>query len=195
MFKFKTVGPVFYDDTSHNTNTSIFQRDVSTRKDTNAAVEKNLNALERILRELDVHCDVRSPEVIAKLYNLTTTDSSQSEDFARRSVASPSMRRHGSTTSGGRTHRRHTSARSKRAAFDHFTASLYLYKLYGTTPLKDDVGPDETDTESKEEENFEEGLGGSDGSSGSSGKTHSDPSLEDGETPQKRQKIIGAQRG
>lgn len=34
-------------------------------------VERNLNALERILRELEVGCDVRQPETIAKLYNLT----------------------------------------------------------------------------------------------------------------------------
>ncbi len=35
------------------------------------AVEKNLNALEKILDELNVHCDVRSPDAIARLYNLT----------------------------------------------------------------------------------------------------------------------------
>ena len=38
-----------------------------------AAVEKNLGALERLLRELDVDCDVRSPATIARLVNITHT--------------------------------------------------------------------------------------------------------------------------
>lgn len=148
-------------------------------------MEKNLNALERILRELDVRCDVRSPGVIAKLYNLTATGTNEEEDFPRRSVSSPSMRRRSAADRG-----HHQSVREKRATFDHFTASLYLYKLYGTTPLKDDILPEEADAESDSKE-----APGSEGpaadSSSRSRSSRFEPRAEDGETPQKRQKIIG----
>ncbi|MCP9265351.1 hypothetical protein DINM_020626 [Dirofilaria immitis] len=60
-------------------------RQSKTRLSAEETMERNVEALERILSELNIECDVRSPSVISRLQNLTSTES-------RRTVISPSIR-------------------------------------------------------------------------------------------------------
>ncbi|OZC10656.1 hypothetical protein X798_02405 [Onchocerca flexuosa] len=62
-----------------------YERESKTRLSVEETVERNVEALERILSELNIECDVRSPSVISRLQNLTSTES-------RRTVISPSIR-------------------------------------------------------------------------------------------------------
>ncbi|VDM37365.1 unnamed protein product [Toxocara canis] len=62
-----------------------FQRQMKSRASSEETVERNVEALERILAELNLRCDVRSPTVIARLQNLTSGE-------PRRSIVSPSIR-------------------------------------------------------------------------------------------------------
>ncbi|KAK6111630.1 hypothetical protein QQG55_44425 [Brugia pahangi] len=62
-----------------------YERQSKTRLSVEETMERNVEALERILSELNIECDVRSPSVISRLQNLTSTES-------RRTVISPSIR-------------------------------------------------------------------------------------------------------
>ncbi|KAI6188072.1 hypothetical protein M3Y98_00314200 [Aphelenchoides besseyi] len=62
-----------------------FQRQVKSQKSNKQAVQRNVEALERILAELNLRCDVRSPDVISRLGNLTFAE-------PRRTISSPSLR-------------------------------------------------------------------------------------------------------
>ncbi|CEF71250.1 Hypothetical protein SRAE_X000057700 [Strongyloides ratti] len=60
-------------------------RKQSSHMNSEQTVKRNIEALERILMELDLKCDIRQPEVIAKLKNLSI-------HTPRRTVSSPSLR-------------------------------------------------------------------------------------------------------
>uniref|UniRef100_A0AC35U7X8 Spaetzle domain-containing protein n=1 Tax=Rhabditophanes sp. KR3021 TaxID=114890 RepID=A0AC35U7X8_9BILA len=62
-----------------------YERRKSSHPNSEQTVMRNVEALEKILLELDLKCDVRQPEVISKLQNLTIHP-------PRRSVASPTIR-------------------------------------------------------------------------------------------------------
>ncbi|KHN76070.1 hypothetical protein Tcan_14123 [Toxocara canis] len=62
-----------------------YERQMKSRASSEETVERNVEALERILAELNLRCDVRSPTVIARLQNLTSGE-------PRRSIVSPSIR-------------------------------------------------------------------------------------------------------
>ncbi|KAL3983257.1 hypothetical protein ACH3XW_50440 [Acanthocheilonema viteae] len=62
-----------------------YERQSKTRPSVEETMERNVEALEQILSELNIECDVRSPSVISRLKNLTSTES-------RRTVISPSIR-------------------------------------------------------------------------------------------------------
>jgi hypothetical protein len=48
-----------------------YERHIKTQKSNKAAVQRNVEALERILTELNLNCDVHAPEVLSRLSNLT----------------------------------------------------------------------------------------------------------------------------
>lgn len=48
------------------------QRQMKSRTSSAETVERNVEALERILAELNLQCDVRSPAVISRIQNLTS---------------------------------------------------------------------------------------------------------------------------
>lgn len=50
----------------------MLQRQSKTRPSVEETMERNVEALERILSELNIECDVRSPSVISRLQNLTS---------------------------------------------------------------------------------------------------------------------------
>ncbi|CAD5221092.1 unnamed protein product [Bursaphelenchus xylophilus] len=62
-----------------------YERQVRAQTSNQQAVERNVLALERILSELNLKCQVRSPEVLSKISNLTIFE-------PRRTVMSPSLR-------------------------------------------------------------------------------------------------------
>ncbi|KAI6235497.1 hypothetical protein M3Y95_00057800 [Aphelenchoides besseyi] len=62
-----------------------YERQVKSQKSNKQAVQRNVEALERILAELNLRCDVRSPDVISRLGNLTFAE-------PRRTISSPSLR-------------------------------------------------------------------------------------------------------
>lgn len=62
-----------------------YERQMKSRTSSAETVERNVEALERILAELNLQCDVRSPAVISRIQNLTSGE-------PRRSVVSPSIR-------------------------------------------------------------------------------------------------------
>lgn len=49
-----------------------YERQSKTRLSVEETMERNVEALERILSELNIECDVRSPSVISRLQNLTS---------------------------------------------------------------------------------------------------------------------------
>ncbi|VDN00752.1 unnamed protein product [Thelazia callipaeda] len=62
-----------------------YERQSKIRPSAEETTERNVEALERILSELNVKCDLRSPSVISRLQNLTSIES-------RRTIISPSIR-------------------------------------------------------------------------------------------------------
>ncbi|CAD5214850.1 unnamed protein product [Bursaphelenchus okinawaensis] len=62
-----------------------YDRQAKAQTSNQQAVERNILALERILSELNLKCQVRSPEVLSKISNLTVFE-------PRRTVVSPSLR-------------------------------------------------------------------------------------------------------
>ncbi|KAI6177198.1 hypothetical protein M3Y97_00881000 [Aphelenchoides bicaudatus] len=62
-----------------------YERQIKSHKSSKQAVQRNAEALERILAELNLHCDVRTPDVLSRLSNLTLSE-------PRRTVMSPSIR-------------------------------------------------------------------------------------------------------
>uniref|UniRef100_A0AC35GSM5 Spaetzle domain-containing protein n=1 Tax=Panagrolaimus sp. PS1159 TaxID=55785 RepID=A0AC35GSM5_9BILA len=62
-----------------------YEKQTKSKKSSNQAVERNVEALERLLAELNLQCNVRNPAVLSKLQNLTITE-------PRRTVMSPSIR-------------------------------------------------------------------------------------------------------
>lgn len=62
-----------------------YEKQLKTRPSSEETTERNVEALERIFEELDLHCDVRSPSVVSRLRNLTSSE-------PRRTVVSPSIR-------------------------------------------------------------------------------------------------------
>uniref|UniRef100_A0A183CCF7 Spaetzle domain-containing protein n=1 Tax=Globodera pallida TaxID=36090 RepID=A0A183CCF7_GLOPA len=67
------------------TITDQYERQSKPPKSNDQAVKRNVEALERLLSELNLRCDVRSPEVLSRLGNLTMNES-------KRSIISPSLR-------------------------------------------------------------------------------------------------------
>ncbi|KAL3101930.1 hypothetical protein niasHS_003339 [Heterodera schachtii] len=67
------------------TITDQYERQSKAPKSSDQAVKRNVEALERLLSELNLRCDVRSPEVLSRLSNLTMNES-------KRSIISPSLR-------------------------------------------------------------------------------------------------------
>lgn len=77
------------------------QKQTKTKKSSNQAVERNVEALERLLAELNLQCNVRDPVVLSKLQNLTmfvvksllsTLNQTFYSTEPRRTVMSPSIR-------------------------------------------------------------------------------------------------------
>ncbi|KAL3983256.1 hypothetical protein ACH3XW_50440 [Acanthocheilonema viteae] len=66
-----------------------YERQSKTRPSVEETMERNVEALEQILSELNIECDVRSPSVISRLKNLT---SNVYRTESRRTVISPSIR-------------------------------------------------------------------------------------------------------
>ncbi|VDK47041.1 unnamed protein product [Anisakis simplex] len=62
-----------------------YERQMKSHASSEETVERNIEALERILAELNLQCDVRSPSVISRIQNITLGE-------PRRSVVSPSIR-------------------------------------------------------------------------------------------------------
>uniref|UniRef100_A0AC34Q605 Spaetzle domain-containing protein n=1 Tax=Panagrolaimus sp. JU765 TaxID=591449 RepID=A0AC34Q605_9BILA len=62
-----------------------YEKQSQSKKNSEQAVERNAEALERLFSELGLHCNVRSPAVLSKLHNLTTAE-------PRRTIMSPSIR-------------------------------------------------------------------------------------------------------
>jgi len=48
-----------------------YERQVKSEKSSKQAVQRNVMALERLLQELNLQCDIRTPEVISRISNLT----------------------------------------------------------------------------------------------------------------------------
>uniref|UniRef100_A0A915CYB5 Sarcosine oxidasee (formaldehyde-forming) n=1 Tax=Ditylenchus dipsaci TaxID=166011 RepID=A0A915CYB5_9BILA len=62
-----------------------YERQAKSRKSSQQAFQRNVEALERLLDELNLQCNVTSPDVVARISNLTMME-------PRRSILSPSIR-------------------------------------------------------------------------------------------------------
>ncbi len=81
-------------------------------------LEKNLAALEKIMKELGVQCDFRTSEVLSKMHNFTAIRDSIPEELDR-------LRTRRQVPFG-------------KGLFDYYTRDKYLYNLYWA-PNRDDV--------------------------------------------------------
>ncbi|KAI1718196.1 hypothetical protein DdX_06615 [Ditylenchus destructor] len=62
-----------------------YERQAKSRKSSQQAFQRNVEALERLLEELNLQCNVTAPDVVEKISNLTLVE-------PRRSIVSPSIR-------------------------------------------------------------------------------------------------------
>ncbi|CAB3399315.1 unnamed protein product [Caenorhabditis bovis] len=85
LMAWDAVGVIRFLDRSIHEN---YQHEASKNKPkTDQVIERNVAALEKLMRELNVSCDIRSSDLRQKLQNVTFAE-------PRRTILSPSLRRH-----------------------------------------------------------------------------------------------------